>query len=155
MYSGDPALQLEARRLIEASMFAMQGGRIPHNFVNNTPVFHAISGANQTGPNLFWLDAALVYVANTGDTAWLQRSLTNMTAALGYLTAMYKPSHNLLLAPGPLWIDTLVHTICCVARKPRPTLGPHVAALNRFGQTLAPTRTPTWCACCGKWQTLT
>lgn len=53
-YTGDAYLMAQALSLIETSMAAMRpNGQIPHNFVNNTPVFSAISGANQTGPNMF------------------------------------------------------------------------------------------------------
>ncbi|HEY4461502.1 MAG TPA: hypothetical protein VGN41_02460, partial [Streptosporangiaceae bacterium] len=58
LYSGDPYLEQQARTLIEKSGSAiLPSGQIPHHFNGSTPTYVAISGATQTGPNIFWIEA--------------------------------------------------------------------------------------------------
>jgi hypothetical protein len=109
VYSGDPYLADQARTLIERSGDAMSAdGQIPHHFQGPDPTFVAISGATQTGPNIFWIAAALQYVKATGDTAWLRAHRDQIERALDFLTRRYDPSVQLVNAPGPLWIDVFI-----------------------------------------------
>ena len=104
--SGDPYLVSQARTLIEKSGSAiLPSGQVPHNFAGDQPAYVAISGATQTGPNIFWIEAALAYANASGDRAWLTAHIGQVEQALGYLTSMYDPSLELVKAPGPLWID--------------------------------------------------
>jgi hypothetical protein len=109
LYSGDPYLQNEARKIIEASGEAISAaGQIPHHFRENEPVFEAISGAIQTGPNIFWISAALHYAKSMGDEAWLREQMPRVELALTFLTTRYDANVRLINAPGPLWIDVFI-----------------------------------------------
>jgi hypothetical protein len=109
LYSGDPYLQDQARTLIEKSGSAiLPSGQIPHHFIGSTPTYVAISGATQTGPNIFWIEAALQYAKTTGDYTWLRAEMPTIERALSFLTDRYDPSVQLINAPGPLWIDVFI-----------------------------------------------
>jgi len=109
VYSGDAYLQQQARTLIEKSGDAMApNGQIPHHFNGPEPTFVAISGATQTGPNIFWIAAALQYVKASGDYEWLRAHRDQIERALDFLTARYDPQVQLVDAPGPLWIDVFI-----------------------------------------------
>lgn len=109
LYSGDPYLQAQARTLIEKSAAAiLPSGQIPHHFNGSTPTYVAISGATQTGPNIFWIEAALQYAKTTGDYTWLRNEMPAIEKALSFLTNRYDPSVQLVNAPGPLWIDVFI-----------------------------------------------
>lgn len=109
LYSGDPYLQNQARTLIEKSGAAITAsGQIPHHFIGSTPTYVAISGATQTGPNIFWIESALQYARTTGDYAWLRAEMPTVEKALSFLTDRYDPSVQLVNAPGPLWIDVFI-----------------------------------------------
>lgn len=109
LYSGDPYLQQQARTLIEKSGSAiLPSGQIPHHFNGATPTYVAISGATQTGPNIFWIEAALQYAKATGDISWLRQEMPTIEHALAFLTNRYDPTLQLVNAPGPLWIDVFI-----------------------------------------------
>lgn len=109
LYSGDPYLQQQARTLIEKSGSAISpSGQIPHHFNGATPTYVAISGATQTGPNIFWIEAALQYAKTTGDYSWFRSEMPVIEHALAFLTDRYDPSIKLVNAPGPLWIDVFI-----------------------------------------------
>ncbi len=109
LYSGDLYLQNEARKIIEVSGEAISvQGQIPHHFSENEPRFQAISGATQTGPNIFWISAALQYAKVTGDEGWLREQMPRVELALKFLLDRYDPNVRLINAPGPLWIDVFV-----------------------------------------------
>ena len=109
VYSGDPYLQNEARKLIETSGAKMlPSGQVPHHFNGKEPVYVALSGATQTGPNIFWISAALQYAKATGDTDWLRAHAPDIERALSFLTDRYDPALRLVQAPGPLWIDVFI-----------------------------------------------
>jgi len=109
MYSGDRYLFNEARKIIERSEAAMlPSGQIPHHFMSDVPIYYAISGATQTGPNCFWILSALQYVKNSGDYSWLREHMPKIELALSFLTNMYDNHFGLINAPGPLWIDVFI-----------------------------------------------
>jgi hypothetical protein len=109
LYSGDSYLRREARRVIERSGAAiLPSGQIPHHFEGAAPTYVAISGATQTGPNIFWISSALDYAAVTGDDAWLRAQMPRIERALGFITDRYDPDRRLFSAPGPLWIDVFI-----------------------------------------------
>jgi hypothetical protein len=109
LWSGDRYLIRQARDTIEHSEAAMApSGQLPHHFEGDQPTFVAISGATQTGPNIFWIAAALRYAEATGDTAWLTARMPDVERALSFLTDRFDPSVGLVDAPGPLWIDVFI-----------------------------------------------
>ncbi|MCW2952570.1 MAG: hypothetical protein JWQ48_1740 [Conexibacter sp.] len=109
LYSGDPYLERQARETIEKSGAAIRpDGQIPHHFNGTDPTYVAISGATQTGPNIFWISAALRYAETTGDVSWLRGQMPTIERAMNFLTDRYDPWVQLVSAPGPLWIDVFV-----------------------------------------------
>ena len=109
LYSGDRYLQNQAREVIERSGEAILGsGQIPHHFDGAEPTYVAISGATQTGPNIFWISSALDYASATGDYAWLREQMPRIEHALAFITDRYDPDVQLISAPGPLWIDVFI-----------------------------------------------
>ena len=127
LYSGDHYLQQEARRVIERSGAAiLPSGQIPHHFDGAQPTYVAISGATQTGPNIFWISSALDYAAATGDTAWLRAQMPRIERALAVHHGPLRPAAQADLGARSA-LDRRVH--------PRE--------LHR--------RTPTrsWSGCCG------
>jgi hypothetical protein len=109
LYSGDRYLQREARRVIERSGQAiLASGQIPHHFDGADPTYVAISGATQTGPNIFWISSALDYAGATGDYDWLRTQMPRIEHALAFITDRYDPGVQLISAPGPLWIDVFI-----------------------------------------------
>jgi hypothetical protein len=80
---------------------------------NNTLIvdcvtYNAISGATQTGPNIFWTWAALRYVAVSGDYGWLDANYDNLQLSMTFLLKRFDSNVNLFNVPGPLWIDTFI-----------------------------------------------
>ena len=130
-HSAYPGFIAEAASLVETSQrFSRPTGQIPHHFVaadvatdptgqlphvaqNLTVVFDAISGATQTGPNLFWAMTALRVAAASGDYDGLcdahVGNFGKIGAAIHFITAMIDPKVHLIVSPGggSLWIDTL------------------------------------------------
>eukprot|EP01113_Clastostelium_recurvatum_P033616 TRINITY_DN4465_c0_g1_i1.p1 TRINITY_DN4465_c0_g1~~TRINITY_DN4465_c0_g1_i1.p1 ORF type:complete len:775 (-),score=126.10 TRINITY_DN4465_c0_g1_i1:51-2045(-) len=106
VYSGDAYLLNEARKLVELSGTGiLSSGQIPHHYDNDTPIYVAISGATQTGPNLFWSAAAMLYAHTSGNTTWLKEMLPTVEKAMDFVINLYDPNMKLIKAPGPLWID--------------------------------------------------
>lgn len=68
--------------------------------------YYAISGATQSGPNVFWTLAALKYVAASGNYTWLREHMPNLRLAAEFLTNLYDAEYGLLSVPGSLFIDT-------------------------------------------------
>eukprot|EP01116_Phalansterium_solitarium_P023895 TRINITY_DN8585_c0_g1_i2.p1 TRINITY_DN8585_c0_g1~~TRINITY_DN8585_c0_g1_i2.p1 ORF type:complete len:774 (+),score=222.62 TRINITY_DN8585_c0_g1_i2:59-2380(+) len=111
LYSGDAYLQNEARKVLEGSAnYMLATGQLPHHFLGNSadPTYIAISGATQTGPNAFWIVAALQYAKVTGDYIWLHENMPRIELALSFLMQFFDPQFNLINAPGPLWIDVFI-----------------------------------------------
>ena len=109
LYSGDRYLQRQARQVIERSGEAItDSGQIPHHFNGPEPTYVAISGATQTGPNIFWISSALDYASATGDYGWLREQMPRIEHALAFITDRYDPEVQLISAPGPLWIDVFI-----------------------------------------------
>lgn len=143
-YSGDSYLQSEARKVLEASEGAMTAeGQIPHHFNGQAgssllanfppevqvvtecsagPTFVAISGACQTGPNIFWILAAHEYVVATGDVDWLRAHYASLHRALSWVLSHFDERRSLLKVSGPLFIDTF--------RREGFTLDTNVAAVH-------------------------
>lgn len=111
LYSGDAYLHNETRKVLERTISTqLATGQIAHHFSISTPIYVAISGATQTGPNLFWTLTALRYVIETGDMAWLRSNLERIRLAVQYLERMIDPTVGLMNVPGPLWIDVFIRS---------------------------------------------
>lgn len=85
-------------------------GQIPHHFINdqNHPTYVAISGATQTGPNIFWSLATMKLARMSGDYAWLEARMPALEKSLGFLLSMYNSTVSLISAPGSLYIDVFL-----------------------------------------------
>ena len=106
-FSGDEYLQREARKVIELSeRYINSNGQVPHHFEEGNPVYVAISGATQTGPNIFWLMACIEYASGTGDIDWLKGQYGNIKKAVEWILQFYDTDKKLLKVNGPLWEDT-------------------------------------------------
>jgi len=68
-------------------------------------VYNALSGAVQTGPNVFTMLSALRYAGTTGDGAWLLTNMPKLRLMMSFLEARFNPTIGLYLAPGSLQID--------------------------------------------------
>jgi len=107
-FSGDPYLQEQARRIVELDAIHMRHGQIPHHFANGEPTFLAISTATQTGPNIFWVLAAIDYATGTGNEAWLREHYPQLKAATDWVLNSYDPNRKLVKVGGPLFIDVFI-----------------------------------------------
>eukprot|EP00026_Physarum_polycephalum_P003176 Phypoly_transcript_03186.p1 GENE.Phypoly_transcript_03186~~Phypoly_transcript_03186.p1 ORF type:complete len:799 (+),score=113.91 Phypoly_transcript_03186:67-2463(+) len=110
-YSGDEYLFNQAKQAIELSeRWMLPTGQIPHHFIDNatTPTYIAISGATQTGPNIFWTLSALRIARMSGDYAWLEQRMPALEQSLSFLLSMYNKTEGLLSVPGSLYIDVFI-----------------------------------------------
>jgi hypothetical protein len=73
VYAGDAYMVEQARALLETNpRFILPSGQLPHHFIGDKPTYDAISGATQTGPNVFWTLAVLAFSRATGDYDWVR-----------------------------------------------------------------------------------
>jgi hypothetical protein len=75
--------------------------------VQDCAIYSAISGAVQTGPNVFTILAALRYAGTTGDSAWLAAHMPTVRAMMGFLDARFDSNVGLYNAPGSLQVRNL------------------------------------------------
>ena len=83
-------------------------GQLPHHFEGIEPTYVALSGATQTGPNLFWTLTALRYAKETGSSSWLQSYMPTLRQSVQFLLSLLDPSQGLLSCPGSLMIDVFI-----------------------------------------------
>ncbi len=108
-YSGDPLLARLARQVVERSgKYMSHDGQIPHNFNGKVPTDIAISGATQSGPNVFWVMACMDYVLGTGDESWLKSHYPTIKRAVEWLLDRYDPKVKLVKFTGSLFIDVFI-----------------------------------------------
>lgn len=107
-FSGNPYLQEEARRIVELAASHISHGQVPHHFIDGTPTYIAISKATQTGPNIFWVLAAIDYATATGNESWLREHYPQMKAATDWVLDCYDPDRKLVKVGGPLFIDVFI-----------------------------------------------
>lgn len=137
LYSFDPMLHETVRGQLETNMVHVCGagepsdrceeGQCIHHFVGSCDskspecvcetmpsgvtdcfVYDALSGAVQTGPNVFTLLAAIRYAGVSGNLSWLQTWAPTMRNMMGFLDARYYEERGLYLAPGSLQIDVFI-----------------------------------------------
>lgn len=114
LYTFDPAVHAEARTLLETNALyfctaetpvSCEPGQAIHHFTpncdfdpscycTNSPLhplvqdcvtFQAISGAIQTGPNIFWTLSALRYAAISGNYTWLNQYAPTIRNSMSFL----------------------------------------------------------------------
>lgn len=107
-FSGNPYLQEQARRIVELAAAHINHGQVPHHFIDGTPTYIAISRATQTGPNIFWVLAAIDYANATGNESWLREHYQQMKAATDWVLDCYDPDRKLVKVGGPLFIDVFI-----------------------------------------------
>lgn len=107
-FSGNPYLQEQARRILELAEGHLNHGQVPHHFIDGTPTYIAISKATQTGPNIFWVLAAIDYSDATGDESWLRANYPGLKAATDWILDNYDPNRKLVKVGGPLFIDVFI-----------------------------------------------
>jgi len=111
MYTGNNYLIEQARLVIERSgSFLKDNGQLPHHFTKDVPTYTALSGATQTGPNIFWTKTALNYARVSGNTAWLRKYMPVLRKAANFCFNLIKTvnGYSLLDAPGSLMIDVFI-----------------------------------------------
>jgi hypothetical protein len=136
LYSFDPAVQAQVAGQLETNMMYVCGSDTPstcepgqciHHFVGNCDgagpdcvcttgpggvqdcfVYNAISGATQTGPNVFTLLASLRYAGTTGNATWLQDKMPVLRQMMAFLDARFDDNVGLYNAPGSLQIDVFI-----------------------------------------------
>lgn len=107
-FSGNTYLQEQARRILELAANHINHGQIPHHFIDGAPTYIAISRATQTGPNIFWVLAAIDHADATGDESWLRAHYPDLKAATDWVLDNYDPDRKLVKAGGPLFIDVFI-----------------------------------------------
>eukprot|EP01061_Rhynchopus_euleeides_P007526 TRINITY_DN16566_c0_g1_i1.p1 TRINITY_DN16566_c0_g1~~TRINITY_DN16566_c0_g1_i1.p1 ORF type:complete len:790 (+),score=330.31 TRINITY_DN16566_c0_g1_i1:86-2455(+) len=121
MYAADADLLAEVKKVFMRSADFMDSstGQLPHHFINSSPTFQAISGATQTGPNVFWIMTVLNYVKLTQDFDFLKTYIPTIQKATDFLvnqivTDVAVPGRGtiqaLLKAQGSLMIDVFIRT---------------------------------------------
>ncbi|GGL05443.1 hypothetical protein GCM10007382_26640 [Salinibacterium xinjiangense] len=106
-FSGDGYLVNQARLVLDRVRSDITAdGVVPHHYDSHKPVYLAISGATQPGPNIFFCLAVLDHVAATGDRDYLRTLWTDtLIPCVDALLATLDSDHDLLRSGGPLWID--------------------------------------------------
>jgi|GEM_PF-2606117 hypothetical protein len=107
-FSGNPYLQDQARCIVELAAAHLNHGQVPHHFIDGTPTYIAISRATQTGPNIFWVLAAIDYADATGNENWLREHYPKLKAATDWVLDCYDPDRKLVKVGGPLFIDVFI-----------------------------------------------
>lgn len=77
-------------------------------FVVDCVTYAAISGAIQTGPNIFLMFSALRYAAISGNTSWLQLNMNSIRFSADFLLNAFDETVGLLCVGNSLWIDTFI-----------------------------------------------
>lgn len=85
-----------------------RAGQLMHHFVSLNPTYESIAGSEQLGPNVFWTMSALRYISISQDTAWARHIFPYIDLSTRFLLTFIDESRDLVLAPGPLWIDVIV-----------------------------------------------
>ena len=106
-FSGIDELYAQARDVLERSLGRITAdGLVPHHFDGEEPVFVAISGSPQPGPNIFLVEAAIDHACARGDFGWLASAWRRgLRAACAWLLARADRETGLLDVEGALWVD--------------------------------------------------
>ena len=115
IYSGDLFLQDQARYIIEQNgdnlcvgdvlkTGVCSYGQMLHHWEGIKPTYLALSGATQTGPNIFWTLSALQYAKNTRDINWLKNYMPTLRISAAFCFNLIDPNTHMILAPGVYYI---------------------------------------------------
>lgn len=134
-FSGIPFLQQQARMIVERSVDGIRpDGLVPHHFDGEEPLYLAISGSPQPGPNMFLIEAAIEIACATGDVEWFQDAWARgLRRAAEWLLRQRNPETGLLSVTGALWADTF--------RRAGITLDTNAMALRTFRRAAGAART--------------
>lgn len=110
--AGEPYLNELVRRVIEHSGAHIDkaSGQLPHHFNALEPVFTAISGEIQTGPNLFFMRTCLAYARATQDLEWLRSYMPTIRLAASFLDGSVDPHVGLANVSGSLMVDVFLRS---------------------------------------------
>jgi len=109
LWSNDPYLQEQVRVVVERSGdFLLPSGQLPHHFLGTKPVYQALSGEIQTGPNVFWILSALNYAQSSQNTTWLEGYMPKLRQASEFLFGLIDPAVGMANVPGSLMIDVFI-----------------------------------------------
>ena len=111
LWSGDPFLQEQVRIVVERSgAFLTEDGQLPHHFNGVEPVYQALSGEIQTGPNVFWILTCLNYAKSSGNFAWLRAYMPTLRLASNFLFDLIDDDVGMANVPGSLMIDVFLRS---------------------------------------------
>jgi hypothetical protein len=109
LWSNEPYLQSEVLKvLLRSGAYLLPSGQLPHHFSGTTPIYQALSGEIQTGPNVFWILSCFNYAKSTQNSAWLASYLPTLRLASNFLFALIDPVYQLASVPGSLMIDVFI-----------------------------------------------
>ena len=111
LYSGDSFLQNQVRVVLERSgAFLTEEGQLPHHFDGIDPVYQALSGEIQTGPNVFWILSCFTYAKTSGNFDWLVAYMPTLRLASHFLFDLVDDNVGLANVPGSLMIDVFLRS---------------------------------------------
>jgi hypothetical protein len=95
-------------RLYGAKASSSRSGQLMHHFIDLVPTYLSIAGSEQLGPNIFWSLTVSRYVSLTQDTAFAAEIFPYIDLSTKFILSFIDTDKDLVVAPGPLWIDVLV-----------------------------------------------
>lgn len=111
VWSNEPYLQEQVRAVLERSgSFLKTNGQLPHHFVGTKPVYQALSGEIQTGPNVFWILSCFNYAKASQNFSWLREYMPTLRLASEFLFDLIDPRVQLANVPGSLMIDVFLRS---------------------------------------------
>jgi len=106
---GDPYVSGQVRAVLERSgAFLTAEGQLPHHFDGTKPVYQALSGEIQTGPNVFWILSCINYAESAQDLDWLRGYMPTLRLASSFLFDLIDEDVGMASVPGSLMIDVFI-----------------------------------------------
>ena len=110
-WSNEHYLQEQVRTVLERSgAFLKPNGQLPHHFVGIKPVYQALSGEIQTGPNVFWILSCFNYAKASQNFSWLKGYMPTLRLASQFLFSLIDQDVSLAKVPGSLMIDVFLRS---------------------------------------------
>jgi len=111
LWSGERFLMEQVRLVVERSgAFLTAEGQLPHHFSGVTPVYQALSGEIQTGPNVFWILSCLNYAKSSGNFGWLRDYFPTLRKASMFLFGLIDYDVGMANVSGSLMIDVFLRS---------------------------------------------
>ncbi|GMH98096.1 hypothetical protein TrVE_jg12681 [Triparma verrucosa] len=114
LLSMEPYLQAEVKKVLmrNGDMMNTTTGQLPHHFEGANPVYQALSGEIQTGPNVFWVMSCFNYAKTSGDLDWLKSYMPTLRTATNFLYDLFQEDADFKLAsvPGSLMVDVFLRS---------------------------------------------